>query len=150
MQPERSIAMAVKNLSNQFHRYMTGMKREVAAAVGDAGRITDIQGRIVHYLYTRRKDGVVYQKDVERHFNIRRSTATDILKRIERNGLIRREASGIDARMKTVTLTERAEALCPRARLEILKAERQAAKGLSEAELAQFFRIVETIGRNIA
>lgn len=149
MEHEKGIAVAIRNLANQFHRYMaTVIVGSVEEAEGIA-RMTDIQGRIISYLYESRAGEAVYQRDIEKQFNIRRSTATSILKRIERNGFIRRETSVGDARMKTLILTDKALRLCPRARAEILKAERQAAKGLSDAELALFFRTVEIIGRNI-
>lgn len=152
MEPERSIATAIKNLSNQFHRYMTARKMEFDAEFKGFDKVTDIQGRIINYLYENmeRDDEVVHQKDIERYFNIRRSTATNILKRIEKNGFIRRSTSASDARMKTLSLTEKAKRLCPKAKEGILRVERQAAQGLTDAELALFFRIIEIMGRNIA
>lgn len=146
---EKHIAVAIKNLANQFHRYMTALKLELAASADDFEHVTDIQVRIISYLYERLEREAVYQRDIEKHFSIRRSTATNILKRIERNGLIKRATSDADARMKTIVLTGRAKRLYPKARAEILKVEQQAAKGLTDVELALFFRIIETMSKNI-
>lgn len=150
MDREQNIAVAIKTLANQFHRYMNARRLKFGEHVEGIEQITDIQGRIISYLYENRENGAVYQRDIERMFNIRRSTATNILKRIERNGFVKRETSAGDARMKTLTLTEKAKRLCPSAQEEIRKAEHQAAKGLTEAELALFFRIIEIMARNIA
>lgn len=150
MEQERSIAVAIKNLSNQFHRYMTNLKAELDAGTRGLERVTDIQGRIINYLHENQGSGAIYQRDIEKQFNIRRSTATNILARIEKNGFIRRQTSADDARMKTLILTEQARKLYPKAKEGILKAERQAAKGLTDAEVALFFRIVEIMAKNIA
>lgn len=150
MEQERNIALSIKNLSNQFHRYMTALKLELGAHVSGLDRMTDIQGRIINYLYEKQVNGTVYQGDIEKRFNIRRSTATNILKRIEKNGFIRRQTSENDGRMKTLSLTEKAKGLCPKAKEEIMKVEQQASQGLTSAELAAFFRVVEIMSRNIA
>ncbi len=150
MMEERNIAVAIKNLANQFHRYMNARKSEaVGLTGGDFDQVTDIQARIVSYLFENQGDEPVYQRDIEKRFNIRRSTATSTLKRIERNGLIRRSPSAEDARMKVITLTARARRLYPKVREEIEKAERQAAKNLSDVELALFFRVIDTMSKNI-
>lgn len=146
MQSSRNIGLAIKTLSNQFHRYVTASGVESAAT----GMMTDIQGRILTYLHSRAEGTIVHQQEIEKHFNIRRSTATNILKRIERNGLVSRRPSPRDRRKKIVALTEKAKALCPMAESVILRAERQAARGLTEEELAFFFRIVDIMARNIA
>ena len=149
MNLEQNIAVTIRNLANQFHRYMTNRRLKFGENVEGIEQITDIQGRIISHLYENRENGGIYQRDIEKLFNIRRSTATNILKRIERNGFVRRETSVGDARMKTLTLTEKALRLCPLAKEEIAKAERQVAKGLTDAELALFFRIIEIMARNI-
>ncbi len=150
MEANRNIAVAVRNLAHQFHRYMTSLKLDIASDLSGGERVTDIQGRIISYLYEKPEGEIVYQKDIEKLFNIRRSTATNILNRIENHGLIKRTPCENDARMKTVALTDKARKLCPKVKEEILRAERQAAKGLSEAELDLFFKIVDVMGRNIA
>ena len=48
------------------------------------------------------------QKDFEQQFNIRRSTASNILALIEKNGLIQRESVPYDARLKKIVLTDKA------------------------------------------
>lgn len=141
--------MAIKTLSNQLRRYMSGINQKIGERKEEEIRITDIQGRIISYLYEGRNNGDIYQKDIEKHFNIRRSTATNILKRIEKNGLIHRKKCVSDARMKVLVLREKARQICPETREAIQRAERQAVKGLTDAELAVFFKVVKTIVKNI-
>ncbi len=150
MELERSIVVAIKNLSNQFRRYMASIELQFNSIDESNERITDTQGRIISYLYTYQKEGKVFQRDLEKHFNIRRSTATTILKRIEKNGFISRGPCPNYARMKVISLTDKAKRLCPKAHKEFIKAEKRMAKGLSREEVDQFFRIVNVMVGNIA
>lgn len=49
---------------------------------------------------------VIYQRDVEREFDLSRSTVSSILKELEANGLIERRAVLSDGRLKRVLPTE--------------------------------------------
>ena len=51
-----------------------------------------MQGWIIDYIYDRGNDPV-FQRDIEKEFTIRRSTATELLKLMEKNGLITRQIS---------------------------------------------------------
>lgn len=152
---EKIIAITIKNLANQFHRQMGEARSAILKKIQVPGAetITSVQGRIVSYLYTalfENNEEAVFQKDIEKHFNIRRSTATVILKRMEKNNLITRKVSSTDARMKSIQLTDKSRAMYPIAYAEILKVEKQARKGVSKEELAVFFKVVEQITSNIS
>lgn len=150
MDPDATLALAVKTLANQFYRYMESKRGDFVAKFEEAEFITDVQGRIIEHLYTNMGKGAIYQKDLEKRFNIRRSTATIILQRMERVGLIRREVSSDDARMKSLTLTERSIRMRPIAHQAIFEAEEQAKKGLTQEEIEVFFRVVKKILANIS
>lgn len=146
MDIESSISVAVKILSNQFHRYMH-TKVDIVPKIRALGHITEVQGHVVDFIANRREPA--YQKDVEKHLSVRRSTASLILQRMEKAGLVRREISCDDARKKAILLTPKAKKLHPKAKAEIINAEKQARKGLTEEELATFFRVIEKISNNI-
>ncbi|KOY75962.1 Transcriptional regulator [Apilactobacillus kunkeei] len=67
--------------------------------------LTSMQMSVIDFL-TLFKDQEMFQKDIEREFNIRRSTASTLLKRMEDKGLVRRVESNKDARQKQVILTD--------------------------------------------
>lgn len=150
--PEKSLALTIKTLSNQFHRYMVSTKEQIKDKIDDIDKVTELQGRIVSYLYALLEKGdseAVYQKDIERFFSIRRSTATVILKRMEKNQLIVRKVSKADGRMKAIMLTQKARDMYPVAYAEFLKAEARAKEGLTEEEVETFLRLVNKILKNI-
>lgn len=66
------------------------------------------QGKVIHYLFNN-KDKKVYQKEIEKSFGLRASTATELIKSLEKMGLIKRVNSKEDARFKEIILTEKAD-----------------------------------------
>ena len=67
---------------------------------------TGTQEMFLAYMATMDDEQDILQKDLEGWFNIRRSTATEILKRMEQKGLIARTPVAYDKRLKNVVLTE--------------------------------------------
>ena len=60
------------------------------------------QGRVLHFILS--NNGDVFQKDIESEFNLRPSTATGILKLMEKNGVIRRESISLRCQVKKTLL----------------------------------------------
>ena len=51
-------------------------------------------------------DGSTFPKDIEKEFSINRSTTSEMLKLMCKNGMITREEVDYDARLKKIVLTE--------------------------------------------
>ena len=99
------IGFEVKTLANMLRRQVD--KLELCRGFDG---ITSTQGRVIGFIIS--KDGEdVFQRDLEEEFFIRRSTATNILQLMERNGFIIRQPVDYDARLKKLVLTEKAVAL---------------------------------------
>ena len=96
---ERKVAFEIKRLDNLINRkILKYLKKE------NIKNISHVQAEILRYLYVNR-DNTVYQSDIEKEADIRRSTVSGILKTMEKNGLIKRIDSKKDTRKKEVTLT---------------------------------------------
>lgn len=67
--------------------------------------MTMMQSWIIRFLYEHSEEDI-YQRDIEAEFSIARSTATGILKLMEKRGYIRRVSVERDARLKKLELTE--------------------------------------------
>ena len=92
--PDRYLGPRIKFLYHAFNRKFM----EIARANG-VEELTSMHGRILGYLYwSRPKD--VYQKDIEEHFNITRSSVAGIVKLMEQKGYILRQSVQGDARLK--------------------------------------------------
>ncbi len=92
---------------------------------------------------------VVYQKDIEQVFHIQRSTATGILKLLEQRGSIRRESEKSDARLKRITVTEKAIQTKKRVDETIEGVEKRLVRGLSEEEIKTYIELTEKMRRNL-
>ncbi len=92
----------------KIHKLDMEMKKLMDAGMREAGYddVTLTHGWILKYLYDNR-DKEIYQKDIEKHFSIGRSTVTTIIQLMEKRDLVRREFVECDARLKKVMLTEK-------------------------------------------
>ena len=110
--------------------------------------MTGTHGWALRYFHQNR-DRDIFQKDFEKHFDIRRSTASNILSLMEKNGLIVRESVSHDARLKKITLTKKAEDIHQQVEYAFCKMEQELAKGINEKELDAFFDTLDKIRNNI-
>src|SRR5690606_32706222 len=97
----KSIAFEIKVLA-------TLLKRNLDAGRDDTGKesLTGMQGWVLGYLKGNTERDI-FQRDLEKEFNIRRATVSGVLQLMERNGLIVREPVEHDARLKKISLTEK-------------------------------------------
>lgn len=144
MDDKKSIGFQVRKLSNLIKRALDEERTQE-----ECGEITGLQGWIIGYIYDHSKDSDVFQKDIEKAFNIRRSTATGILQLMEKNGYITREPVAHDARLKKLTLTQKAVDIHCKVMKRIDELENRLSKGLSEGEMLFFYEIMEKIRKNI-
>lgn len=115
----------------------------------DKGKPTSTQQWFLSFLWEHYDDGDIFQKDLEANFQIRCSTATEILKGMERKGLIVREPVPYDRRAKKILLTEAAIQICKENKRTILDIEEGLARDFSDAERKEFFRLLDKVKKNI-
>ena len=141
MHRSQSLGFAVKNLSNHIKRTMINFADRTEAD------ITGMQGWIIEYLVEKETEDV-FQKDIEKEFNIRGPTATQILRLMEKKELIVRRPDDDDARQKKITLTAKALSLLDTLDTEARRVEEQMRKGLSDGEVILFLKTIDTMNRN--
>ncbi|QIB68548.1 winged helix-turn-helix transcriptional regulator [Aminipila butyrica] len=98
----RSIGMELRTLNNIIMRVMNNHthKKYIDSITGTNGWII---GYIAHHGH---QD--VFQKDLEQHFCITRSTASSVINLMVQRGLIERHSVPYDARLKKLVLTPKA------------------------------------------
>lgn len=111
-------------------------------------KLTGTHGWAIGYLH-QNSDRDIFQKDFEQEFNIRPSTASNILSLIEKNGLITRESVPYDARLKKIVLTQKAIDIHQIIENSFEKLEDKLKDGISQEELEIFFRVIYKINNNI-
>ena len=135
-----SAARAVGRLSNKLRRKLD--------AFSSRKEFSGSQGRTLHFLLAQTED--VFQKDVEEEFGIRPPTATELLKQMEKNGLILREPAEHDNRLKKIVLTEKALQFREQVRADLAGLEQTLTAGIYPQDLAAFFRVMDTMMDNIS
>lgn len=137
------IALTLKILTNLFTRKVEeGIRNEVE------NPITGVQAQILSF-FGRTKRASIPQREIQKAFGIRGSTAANILRRMEDNHLISRSPSTTDARQNIVTLTEKSQDLCKK-HLDFFQEFNQTLQSsLTDEELEQFFVIAEKLKKNL-
>lgn len=124
------------------------LKKRINAALADYG-ITGVQSRVMRYIVNGCQQGPVFQKDVEKAFEMSRSTATGILQLLEKNGVIRRESVPEDARLKSLVPTEKAGQIEARVAACVRENEALMTKGLSPGQLLLFLETMKQMSDNL-
>ena len=108
-----------------------------------------MQNRILNFILLHTLEKPLYQKDIEKEFNIRKSTATEILKLMEKNGFICRECSPKDARLKEIIPTKKALAMRQNVMENIRVTEAKLRQGVSEEDYETFMRVLKKMSDNL-
>lgn len=144
MPAKKSVIPEIKCLSNLIFRYITMVSNE---------KKIDLTGQRMHilcYIESEQDQGRdVFQRDIESRLNIRPSTATAILKVLEKNGYLKREPVENDARLKRLVLTEKAHEIKALTFDMLSGVERQIIDGVSQDELTMFFDVIEKMKNNL-
>lgn len=86
-------------------------RRVIENKMSDLG-LSSVQSRMLGYLYFQSRDGKhVFQRELEKEFQIRKSSVTSVIQLMERKGLVRRIPVREDARQKELVLTEQGVAV---------------------------------------
>ena len=110
--------------------------------------ITGTNGWIIRFL-AENADKEIYQKDLKEQFSITRSTASKVLILMEKNGLIERHSVSHDARLKKLTLTEKAREISGLMIEDANRFEKTLTKGFTEEELEYLYSCIQKMKNNI-
>lgn len=111
--------------------------------------ITRAQGNILGFILLEGMERQVYQRDVEKEFGLRPSTATGLLQALEEKGLIRRISDKRDGRYKILQATDYAKEIQKELEEEIREKETALTRGISQQELEQFKQTAEKMLQNL-
>ena len=97
-------------IGKHIHRLARQYGRHFDKALERYG-ISQIQMRIMGFLFMMEGTRDIFQKDIEREFHIRPSSVSSVLSTMEENGYIHRICGCPDGRLKKLVLTDKARAL---------------------------------------
>lgn len=140
--------MKYKKYAARYIGRLSNILRRKIDAFSSKESFSGSEGKVLHFLLAQTND--VFQKDVEEEYCLRPSTATELLKKMERSGLIRREVMPNDARMKRIIVSEKALQYKDIVIADITNLEDELTKGISSNELDVFFKVMEKMIDNIS
>lgn len=141
MNREEHIGFRIRQVSNLIRRNIEKQSEENE-------KIQLLHAWGISYLYDN-IDKDIFQKDFEKQFSIRRSTASNLLKIMESNGLIRRISVPNDARLKKIILTEKAKKIHQKIVEQTIEREKLLRNNLTDEEIKLFFSITDKIIKNL-
>ena len=136
----RSAARYVSKLSNKIRRHTNAFSLN--------GKLSGAQGRILHFILAQTDD--IFQKDIEEEYSLRPSSATEILKKMKQNGLIHREPTSYDGRLKKIIPSEKAIHYQKQVITDLTKLEHDLTKGIDPEQLEVFFQVMEKMLKNLS
>ena len=131
----------INKISNRLRRRSVALQEKLG--------MSGAQGNILNYILVDGRKRPVYQKDIEKEFGLRPSTATEALKNLEAKGLICRISEKQDGRLKRIELTSKAEEIRHLITSEIAESENLLLKGITEEERQIFIEIGERMLKNL-
>lgn len=139
----RRIGKEIKNVQVLISRYvMKHMKWN------NNERFSKIQTDIMEYLYISKE--TVCQKDIEQEFKLRKSTISEILKNMERKGIIEKTDAQTDFRKKQIELTNKGKNIIQSLTEELRKMEELIGNNIEQEDLEVFFKVTEQVKKNLA
>lgn len=139
----KKLGCEITNVKNLFSRNI-----ENSEIFHYVESVTSANSFILGFL-ARHQDMDIYQKHIEEKFSITKSTTSKILKLMEQNGLIKRQAIDGDARYKKIILTEKGLSINEAIHSTLEEVEKKAFNGFSKNEIDTLYAYLDRIKENL-
>ncbi len=139
---ERFIGIRLRSLNNAIRRYLDRYTHNI-----HHDTISCSNAWIIGHLAHSKED--VYQRDIEEHFGITRSTASKVLILLEKKGMIRREGVSHDARLKRLVLTPQGEDVAERIESNGKAMESRLTDGFTDEEINLLISFISRMEANL-
>lgn len=138
---ENQIGFYIRELGNALKK----RRESDSSCIEGQLHLTMMQRWVLGYL-THHTDHDIYQKELEDNLNIGKSTLSEILHTMEKDGLVERVSSG---RCKKIVMTEKSRQIDKIIMQQIEQTEEKLREGLSEEETETFIRIIKKMIENV-
>lgn len=139
---EETVGYQIRTLSNLFKRH-----RDIERA-RDKEKLSSVQAWTIGFLFNNEEKDV-FQKDIEKEFDIRRPTATALLQGMEKKGLIKKSSVGNDRRLKKIVLTPKGREMHLKFLNSIELTETVVRNGITDEQIKLFFECVNKMKENL-
>lgn len=144
MNQQKNIIYEIKTLDNILNRKIISYTKEQKMPF----ILSHVQLKVLHYLQLE-TGKIIYQRDIEKIIESRRSTTSGILNTMEKNNLIKRVNTQNDARIKQIILTEYGEKIAQQLAIYKNQFDERVKENITKEELENFFKVTNKIKNNI-
>lgn len=135
--------MQIGRQINKISNYLRRRSQRTQEKIG----LTNNQALVLDYIMA--SNCPVYQKDIEKEFNLRPSSATELISGMEEKGWIQRIPSLNDKRLKEIVFMDSGDVVRSSIKNEICSSEKQLIKGIDKKDLEVFMRVTNMMLKNL-
>lgn len=135
------------HISKINHIISRKMDSAVISAIDD--NLTVSQAYVIDYIFMKSENQEVFQKDLEKEFDLKRSSISLMLNNMEKSGLITRVSVAEDGRLKKIILTEKSNKLYEKISEAIDSIENKLCENITQEELNVFQEVLDKIRDNL-
>ena len=133
----------MKSIKKLLKQALVQSERERDSFAKSLG-ITGGQMSVIYFI-SDQQDKTTSQHSIELEFNLRRSTVTVMIQRMEKRDLVKRITSANDKRQKLVSLTDKGKALVPKIKAKIKMDNADLQQRFSPEQLSATIEVLEYI-----
>ena len=123
------------------------MDANIMQAVGD--KVTVSQAYVIDFMINTDKEDI-FQKDLEKQFDLKRAAISLMLNNMEKNDLIKRVPVSEDARLKKLVLTEKSIALADTITTAIDEIEHTLVEDLTQEDIDNFYTVLNKMRNSLS
>ena len=123
------------------------LRREIDA-LSFRGQYSGTEGKALHFILAH-DDSELFQKDLEEEFGLRPPSASALVKKLEKDGLISRVPVSYDGRLKKIVPSEKARQNREKVLHDVQDLEDRLLHGISKQEQAQWLEITKKMIENL-
>ncbi|CEK31779.1 MarR family transcriptional regulator [[Clostridium] sordellii] len=135
------------DISKINHIISRKMDASVINAIDD--NLTISQAYVIDFISIEGKNKEIFQKDLEREFDLKRSSVSLMLNNMEKSDLIERVPVTEDARLKKIVLTEKSKKIYEKISIAIDSIENRLSEDITQEEIEIFQIVLEKIRNNL-
>lgn len=137
------------HIGRYIDKLQNQMIRKSESLISKLG-ITRAQGRVLHFISLNEGKGVCNQREIEEYMNIRSSTATELLQKLENKNLIQRSENKNDKRQKIITITDQGKEVEKLVYGKLCILEEIISKDIDEKDIDLFLNLVNKMIDNLS
>ncbi len=130
-----------------IHRVDNQIKRKIDQ-VALKHDLTGIQAFFLKCIYDNSNKGDLFQKDLEKIFDIRRSSVSTMISCVEKKGYIKRESIPTDKRINKIVLTEEGRKKHEEVDADLKKYKQDLLQDFSDEDIVLLYNMIEKISEN--